>query len=328
MYRPTRLSEFIGQKNVVTQARMVMEASRARGEPLPHILLSGTGGTGKTTLAEILATEMGHNLIVTSPAALTKNEDLYQMFKDSMGKGLPIPVIFLDEIHRLNIKVEEDLYQPMERRRFVRKKPSGKMYDMYPWTLIGATTNPGRLTEPFRNRFGLHLVMEPYTEADMVTIIKQAATKNNYTIDDKAVEEIAIRCRMNPRVANNLLDRCNDLSIVRKAKRITWGIAVETFSLLDIDEYGLNNTDRKYIATLYALARPVGADSLVPATGMDRESIVSSIEPYLVQIGFVALTGRGRMLTDEGNRYVQDFKIVRDVEDRNEYDYIERGRFA
>jgi holliday junction DNA helicase RuvB len=304
MYRPKKLDEFIGQEAVVNQVKILVDAAKKRAKPPPHILISGPGGTGKTTIAEIIATETGGTLIVTSPAALTNNQELFDLFNKSMGANKPALIVFLDEIHRISFKIEEDLYQPMENNFFVRKGVTERTFGMYPWTLIGATTLPGKLSEPFRTRFGVHLEMDTYTEEDMEVIILQAAEKENINIEGSAASEIAKRCRRNPRLANHLLDRCQDLTVSQNCNTVSAEIASGVFKLMGIDALGLTNTDRRYLATLYDAGRAVGVESLVPLLHTDADTIRNSIEPYLVQCGFVLLTPRGRTLSVRGEELV------------------------
>jgi len=205
----------------------------------------------------------------------------------------------------LRTEVAEDLYLPMENLTFVKKGTKSIEYDLRPWTLIGATTQPGELPEPFLNRFGINLQMDNYSNHEMAVLINQAATKSYYPISIDAVEMIASRCRSNPRIANALLDRCYDYAIVENLGKIDEDIAEETFKVMGIDKHGLTDNDRKYLQTLYTADRPVGVQSLVPILHTDKQTIMNSIEPYLVEEGYVILSARGRQLSQRGLDYVE-----------------------
>lgn len=307
MYTPTTIQEFIGQKRAVSQVQLIVEASKSRGEVPPHVLISGPGGTGKTTLAQIIAKEVGGKLVEISPAAMTTNKDVFDLFNRNTGSEEPPMIVFLDEIHRINIKIEEDLYQPMDNLFIIKKGARPTPYNLYPWTLIAATTLPGKMSEPFRSRFGVNLTMEPYTEEDIETIILQSSERSGFKTDEQAIEEISIRSRGNPRLANHLLDRCYDMATVTNGGAISRDIARKTFAVFGIDSEGLDNQDRKYLTALIEADRAIGIDSLVPILHTDKETIGTAIEPYLVQKGFVTLTNRGREITDYGAEYMEGY---------------------
>jgi Holliday junction DNA helicase RuvB len=217
-----------------------------------------------------------------------------------------------DEVHRFDIQVEESFYLPMENNIVIRTAGSNRdAYDVPPWTLLGATTVPGRLTEPFTSRFGLHFVMQPYTFEEMCTIVSQAAEKTGYKVSRGAIEAVVLRSREIPRIANHLLDRCADYAIVAGSTHIDEDVAQRVFALMGVDDKGLSDNDRKYLSTLYEADRPLGVASLEPALHMDKLSIAKSIEPYLVEKGYILLTGRGRTLTDKGIEYVEGFTGVK-----------------
>jgi Holliday junction DNA helicase RuvB len=304
MYNPETLSEFIGQADVLAQVAQAMAAAKIRGTALPHILLTGPRGTGKTTLAKLIAGEMGQPLVITVPSALANNEDLFRLFKDNLHKEEP-SIFFIDEAHRLGIKIEEDLYLPMENGTFIRQGEYRGGYTMSPFTILAATTLPGKISEPLRDRFGLTLHMGKYTVDDMTKIIHQASVKHGIKITADATMEIAQRSRFNPRIANNLVERCNDYAIVNATNGINESVAKAAFIILNLDNQGLNNTDRKYLAYLYEANRPIGVQSLVPVLNLDKDTIAGMVEPYLLELGYVSLTTRGRTITQKGMAYVE-----------------------
>jgi Holliday junction DNA helicase RuvB len=304
-YNPESLKEFIGQADVLAQVAQVMASAKIQGKALPHILLTGPRGTGKTTLAKLIAKDMNQPMVVTVPSALANNEDLFRLFKDNLRKEEPT-IFFIDEVHRLGIKIEEDLYLPLENNTFIRQGEYRGGYDMSPFTVLAATTLPGKISEPLRDRFGLTLHMGKYTVDDMKKIIRQVSVKHDIKITATATVDIALRSRFNPRIANNLVDRCNDYAIVNATNGINESVAKAAFVVLNLDDQGLNNTDRKYLLYLYEANRPIGVQSLVPILDLDKETIQGVIEPYLLEIGFINLTTRGRIISQKGMAYVEE----------------------
>jgi Holliday junction DNA helicase RuvB len=309
-YTPKNLSEFIGQKRTVGQVIQVLSAAKLKGKPLPHILISGPAGTGKTTLARIMAAEMEQEIAWITPAAVRTNEDLFDFFQISLDKTKPIEnaktvIVFLDEMHRLPVQIEEDLYLPMENRVFIRKAGFGSQFNMPSWTLIGATTLPGKLSSPLIERFGLRLTMTKYSTEEMMEIVSQSAIQQEMDCSEEAIKILATRCRSNPRIANHLLERCCDVALVAGEKVLTEKVVLAAFELLGVDEFGLNDLDRTYLGTLYSADRSIGVNSLVPVLDVDKDTIQATIEPYLLERGLILLTARGRLLTPAGRFYVE-----------------------
>lgn len=307
MYAPQTLAEYIGQDKALKQIAVAIKAAVKQHKPLPHILLSGFGGTGKTTLSKIIASTMQQRLVLRMPSTLKESKDVWDLFNDEMVDESTL-VYFVDEIHRLDSKVQEEFYLPMENGIIVRKHGRPNLrgtYDLKPFTMIGATTNPGRLTEPFRSRFGLIIQMEPYNLKEMQTIISQAASQSGIKVNSEALISIASRSRASPRIANHLLDRCRDVMYSTGVKEITPAVADECFEMMGIDDNALNEQDRQYLFALYNAMRPIGPNSLEPILHIDKESIVKSVEPYLVESGWVSLTSRGRELTKKGMDFVE-----------------------
>lgn len=310
MYVPQSLEEFVGQEDAVRQIRQVIEAAKLRGRPLPHILLTGPRGTGKTTLAKLVSKAMKQTLVLTAPSALQSNDELFQLFAANLDNDRVV-IFFIDEVHRLGIKIEEDLYLPMENNTFIRKGAYGGGYTMSDFTVIAATTLPGKISEPLRDRFGLSIHMAKYDLHDMLTILKQAATKNSVHASEDALLEIARRSRNNPRTANHLLDRCWDYALVAGVE-VDAKSALAAFEVMGIDSIGLNNVDREYLLHLYLSNRPIGVQSLTPILDLDKETIQGVIEPYLIEIGFLDLTPRGRLLTKKGMKYAEKLDAGKD----------------
>lgn len=298
--RPKWLSEYIGQDKVKEKLEIFIESSLSRKEPLDHVLLQGPPGLGKTTLSTIIANELGVNIRVTSGPAIERPSDLASILTNlSYGD-----VLFIDEIHRINRSVEEILYSAMEDfvlDIIVGKGPNAQSIriDLEKFTLIGATTRSGMLSAPLRDRFGVMLSLNLYTAEDLTTIIKRSANILDIEIDDKGAFEIAKRSRGTPRIANRLLKRVRDYAIVKKDHIIDHETSMEGLKLLEIDEMGLDPMDKKIVLTMYSSFNggPVGIDTIAASTGIENVTIEDVYEPYLLQIGFLTRTPRGRVLT-------------------------------
>ncbi len=296
--RPQKLREYIGQTKVKENMKVYIEAAKKRGEPLDHVLLYGPPGLGKTTLANIISNEMESNIKITSGPAIEKAGDLAALLTNLSQ----FDVLFIDEIHRLNKNVEEILYPALEDYTLdiiIGKGPTAKSIrlDLPKFTLIGATTKAGSLTTPLRDRFGIVERLELYDTEDLTTIIKRSANILNIDIDEEASVEIAKRSRGTPRIANRLLKRVRDYASVLGDGKITLEIARISLNKLDIDEIGLDAIDKRLLDTLINKyqGRPVGVDALATTLGEEVSTIEDVYEPYLIQIGFVARTPRGRI---------------------------------
>ena len=295
--RPTTLEEYIGQDKVKENMKIYIEAAKKRGEPLDHVLLYGPPGLGKTTLSNIISNEMNSNLKITSGPAIEKPGDLAAILT-----GLSeFDVLFIDEIHRLSKSVEEILYPALEDYTLdiiIGKGPSAKSIriDLPKFTLIGATTKAGALTTPLRDRFGIVHRLELYSSKDLATIVKRSSKILKVKIDEEASMEIARRSRGTPRIANRLLKRVRDYALVLGDGDINLKIAKHALNKLEIDELGLDEIDRKLLETMIVQynGRAVGIEALAASIGEEIDTIEDVYEPYLIQIGFIARTLRGR----------------------------------
>ena len=299
--RPQLLMDYIGQQIVKETLSIYIEAARQREEPLDHVLFYGPPGLGKTTLAGIIANEMGVKMKVTSGPAIEKPGEIAAIL-NNLSEG---DVLFIDEIHRLNRQVEEVLYPAME--DFAIDIVIGKgaaarsiRLDLPKFTLVGATTRAGLLTAPLRDRFGVVSRLEFYSTQDLMTIIRRSAEVLHVKIDERGAEELARRSRGTPRLANRLLKRVRDYAQVCHDGVITLQVANEALDLLDVDKYGLDQSDRNILLTMMNKFRggPVGLDTLAAALGEDSGTLEEVYEPYLIKNGFIQRTPRGRVVTE------------------------------
>ncbi len=298
--RPKTLEDYIGQDKAKENLKIYIDAAKLRGESLDHVLLYGPPGLGKTTLSNIIATEMGVNIRVTSGPAIEKQGDLAALLTN-LSEG---DVLFIDEIHRLNRSVEEILYPAMEDYALdiiIGKGPSARSIriDLPRFTLIGATTRAGQLTTPLRDRFGVVLKLELYTPEQLATIVTRSAGILGIDINKNGAYEIASRSRGTPRIANRLLKRVRDFAQVLGKDIIDEEIASYALGKLDIDELGLDATDRRMLETIIRFydGGPVGLDTLAATIGEEAITLEDVYEPYLMQIGFLSRTPRGRCVT-------------------------------
>jgi len=304
--RPKRLDEYIGQKRVKENIQIAIEAARTRDEALDHVLLYGPPGLGKTTLAQIIANELNVPIKTSAGPLLERKGDLTAILTALEGKE----VFFLDEIHRLQPAVEEVLYPAMEDFRvdlIIGQGPGARIhpFPLGHFTLIGATTRAGLITAPLRSRFGIVHRLDFYEPADLLIIIHRSAKILNIEMDEGGAEEIARRCRGTPRVANRLLRRARDFAEVRAAGRITRAVAQEALSMLGIDENGLDEVDRNLMLALLDKygGGPVGVNTLAAALSEEEDAIEEMYEPYLMQIGMIDRTPRGRVATPRAYEY-------------------------
>lgn len=306
--RPRRLSEYIGQEKVKANLKIFVKAALSRREALDHVLLYGPPGLGKTTLAGIIANELGVNFRPTSAPAIERSGDLAALLTNLQERD----VLFIDEIHRLSRQLEEILYSAMEDFALdiiIGKGPSARSIrlDIAPFTLIGATTKAGALSPPLRDRFGVISRLEYYSVDALIEIVTRAAEILKIPIEANGAAEIARRSRGTPRVANRLLKRVRDFAEVEGSTKITDEIADRALLALEIDKAGLDNTDRQMLEVMIKKFRggPVGLDTIAAALSETRETIEDIYEPYLIQLGLIMRTPRGRVVTDAGYAHLK-----------------------
>ena len=307
--RPRTLDEFVGQRDLVEKLSIALQAARQRSDSMEHVLLHGPPGLGKTTLGHVIAEEMGTHLYVTSGPALTKGADLV----GTLTKMQPHDVLFIDEIHRLPPAVEEYIYPAMEDFKIDFTLDSGMhakviTYHLKPFTLVGATTRAGLLTAALRSRFGISHNLRFYEHDELLVILDGASSRLNLdSLSADALSTIARRSRGTPRVAIRLLRRVRDFAQVRAAGRIDQGVIDDALALERIDELGLDELDRSYLQTIATIYKggPVGLEAIAATLGQDAGTLEDVVEPYLLQIGFIARTRQGRQLTTQASQYIQ-----------------------
>ncbi|MEX2211505.1 MAG: Holliday junction branch migration DNA helicase RuvB [Gaiellaceae bacterium] len=301
--RPRRLDDFVGQERVKEQLAIALEAARARGEALDHVLLVGPPGLGKTSLAFIVREELGVGIRTVAGPALERKGDMAAILTSLEQRD----VLFVDEIHRLNRSIEEILYPALEDFRLdivVGQGPAARTLtlDLPAFTLVGATTRTGLLTSPLRDRFGITFRLDYYSPAELGLIVRRSASILGVTVEDEAADEIARRARGTPRIANRILRRVRDVAEVRHEGSITTEVAREALELLEVDGEGLERTDRALLRAIVERfgGGPVGLSTLAVALGEESDTIEDVYEPYLLQLGFIQRTPRGRIVTERG----------------------------
>ncbi|MBR1825885.1 MAG: Holliday junction branch migration DNA helicase RuvB [Alphaproteobacteria bacterium] len=305
--RPTSLKDFVGQREVCDNLKVFIEAAKQRGEALDHVLLFGPPGLGKTTLSSIVAKELGVGFRATSAPMISKSGDLAAILTNLERND----VLFIDEIHRLNPAIEEVLYSAMEDFQLdliIGEGPSARSVriDLQPFTLVGATTRSGLLSTPLRERFGIPMRLDFYSHEDLKKIVLRGAHLLNIEISDSGAMEIAKRSRGTPRIAGRLLRRVRDFGAVSDKQIIDEQISDMALRRLDVDDFGLDNFDRRYLNCIinnYG-GGPVGADTLAAALSEERDTIEEVVEPFLLKLGFLQRTPRGRVISQLGYKYL------------------------
>jgi len=311
--RPRRLEDFVGQQRVKEQLDIALEAAKGRGDALDHVLLVGPPGLGKTTLATIIREELGVGLRTVAGPALERKGDMAAILTSLE----PRDVLFVDEIHRVNRAIEEILYPALEdfRLDIVVGQGAGARtltLDLPPFTLVGATTRTGLLTTPLRDRFGMTFRLGYYDPVELATIVRRSAGILGVEVEDAASEEIAGRARGTPRVANRILRRVRDVAEVRHAGAVTMDVASEALDLLEVDHMGLERTDRELLESIAHKFEggPVGLSTLAVSLGEEPDTIEDVYEPYLLQLGFIQRTPRGRVITALGRDHIGAVAVV------------------
>ncbi|MBN4061258.1 Holliday junction branch migration DNA helicase RuvB [bacterium AH-315-I18] len=307
--RPTTLADYVGQPRLTQKLSITLQAVRQRGEPMEHVLLHGPPGLGKTTLSHIIANELGTHLTVTSGPAMTKPGDLVGVLTKLQSRD----VLFIDEIHRLSPVIEEYLYSAMEDFKIDVPIDSGMhakviTLPLQPFTLIGATTRAGLLSGPMRSRFGITHNLEFYSTEDLCSIIGRSANLLKLSaLSDQALESIGSRSRGTPRIANRLLRRVRDYAQIKTDNLISPAVISEALELEGVDELGLDDLDRKYMAIIGTVYEggPVGLEAIAATLGEDSGTLEDMVEPYLLQLGFLARTRKGRQLTLRGAQHIK-----------------------
>ncbi len=305
--RPNRLDDFVGQHEVCENLKVFIEAAKGRGEALDHVLFFGPPGLGKTTLSSIVAKELGVNFRATSAPMISKSGDLAAILTNLERND----VLFIDEIHRLNPAIEEVLYSAMEDFQLdiiIGEGPSARSMriDLQPFTLIGATTRSGLLSTPLRERFGIPMRLDFYNDEELKKIVLRGAKLLNIQISDDGALEIAKRSRGTPRIAGRLLRRVRDFGAVSNKKVIDSEISDTALKRLDVDNYGLDMFDRRYLSCIVKNYNggPVGIDTLAAALSEERDTIEEVVEPFLLKLGFLQRTPRGRIISPSGYKYL------------------------
>lgn len=316
--RPTTLDQYIGQENVKQNLRIFMAAAKHRGEPIEHVLLHGSPGIGKTTLAHIIAKEMGAHIRVTSGPAIERAGDLAAILTN-LEEG---DILFIDEIHRLHKIIEEVLYPVME--DYALDVVAGKgaaartlRIDLPRFTIIGATTRISLISAPMRDRFGAHYKLEFYNDEEIQKIIHRSAKILSIILDDASATEIAQRSRRTPRIANRLLKRVRDYAQVRHKGKVDCAVAQEALNLLEVDQLGLDLVDRKLLQIIIEKfgGGPVGLQTIAAATAEEGETIEEIYEPFLIQLGFIARTPRGRVITEHAYAHL-GLKVPQNIQEK------------
>ncbi|PIP92716.1 MAG: Holliday junction branch migration DNA helicase RuvB [Bdellovibrio sp. CG12_big_fil_rev_8_21_14_0_65_39_13] len=305
--RPDNFSEYVGQKKIISNIEVMVESARIRQQPIDHFLLSGPPGLGKTSLAYLVAKELGVNLHVVSGPAVEKKGDLAAVLTNLQ----PRDVLFIDEIHRLHISIEEILYSAMEDFRLdilIGQGPSARtmQIEIPPFTLIGATTRSGLISNPLRDRFVAHLHFDFYSSEELALIIKENSKKLGLTVDEKALHHMSKCSRGTPRIANRILRRVRDFAVINKSTVINDQDVLNSLKLMDIDEAGLDRMDRKILSVIkdYYGGGPVGIDALSATLAEDRSTLEDVYEPFLLKEGFIIRTPRGREITQKATEHL------------------------